>query len=872
MSRTSSFGHLVPTDLRGGGAMLRYAFILAAVAIVYFLLAKLGLRLASINPSASPIWPPSGWALAAVLLWGLRVWPAVLLAAFAVNLTTTGSIGTSFAIGLGSTLECLVTGYLIHRWSGGRATFDTPIRFARFASLCLSPGALIGATFGVLSLALGGFAAWAQFGSIWLTWWLGDAANMLVIAPVIVLWANAPPSSSDRGRLAEIAALLAATIAVGIVAFSPLIEQTAVRGPLSFLAVVPLILAALRHGPRDTATVALILACFAVWGAQMDGGPFARTTLNDFFLLLLAFIVSTSVPSMLLSADVAMRRRTEDHLHSAQDQLDQRVQQRTAELARAIESLQGEVEERKDVENELQQQRVHLIEAQRLAVLGSWVWDVEAGKVSWSQQLFDIYGTKPEDFSGTFDDFLARVHDDDRERVKDQITQGFMSGQSFRLDERIVRPNGEIRYLQSSGEVIKNDRGEPVRMLGICQDVTDRKNAERALDEAREQLAQSQKLEALGQLTGGIAHDFNNLLMIVSGHAQILRGKLSDEKQLRSIDAIGAAASRGGNLTRQLLAFSRRQPLSPVVVDLKECVEAVREMLGSSLRDDIELTCDMPDGLWPTEVDLGELELALVNLAVNARDAMPEGGKITLSARNVTLKPNRGRGDGAGNLSGDFVALAMADTGVGIPDDVLPKVFEPFFTTKVIGKGTGLGLSQVYGFAHQTGGAVGIESKPGRGTTIILHLPRSRAPLSAEPDDADATRLPPGEGTVLMVEDNQAVAEVTSMLLTEIGYRVLRVDSAAEALARLQQDSVDLVFSDIVMPGPMNGIALAREIRSRYPQIPVLLTSGYSDLAQDSEIEFSVLRKPFQSMALEKSVREALQRARAGNQSKNASY
>ena len=869
MSRANSFGHLVPPDLRGGGAMLRYGLVLAAVAIVYFVLAKLGLKLASINPSASPIWPPSGWALAAVLLWGLRIWPAVLLAAFIANLTTTGALGSSLAIAVGNTLACLVTGYLVHRLSDGRATFDTPIRFARFALLCFAPGALFSATIGVVSLVLGGFAITPQFGSIWLTWWLGDAAGMLVIAPAIVLWANAPPGSSDRGQLAETAAILAVTVVVGIVAFSPLIEQTAVRGPLSFFAVLPLILAALRRGPRDTATVVLILSCFAVWGAQMDGGPFARSTLNDSFLLLLAFIISTSVPSMVLSADVAMRRRTEEHLRAAQGQLDQRVQQRTTELARAIESLQGEVEERKDVENELRQQRVHLVEAQRLAVLGSWVWDIEAGNVSWSQQLIDIYGAKPGDFRGTFDDFLARVHDDDRERVKGQITQSYLSGQSFRLDERIVRPDGEIRYLQSSGEVIKNDRGEPIRMLGICQDVTDRKNAERALDEAREQLAQSQKLEALGQLTGGIAHDFNNLLMIVSGHAQILRGKLNDEKQIRSVDAIGTAAARGANLTRQLLAFSRRQPLSPVVVDLKERVEAVREMLGSSLRDDIELAFEMPDGLWPTEVDLGELELALVNIAVNARDAMPDGGKITLTAGNVTLAPSGRRGDGTDKLSGDFVALRMTDTGAGIPADVLPKVFEPFFTTKLVGKGTGLGLSQVYGFAHQSGGAVGIESEPGRGTTIILHLPRSRAPLSTEPGE-DETGLAPGEGTVLVVEDNLEVADVTSTLLTEIGYRVLRVDNAAEALARLRQEEIDLVFSDIVMPGPMNGIALAREIRARYPKIPVLLTSGYSDLAQDVEIEFSILRKPFQSATLERSVREALQRARAQN--KIASY
>ena len=259
----------------------------------------------------------------------------------------------------------------------------------------------------------------------------------------------------------------------------------------------------------------------------------------------------------------------------------------------------------------------------------------------------------------------------------------------------------------------------------ITRDITERREAQASLERAQEQLAQSQKMEALGQLTGSIAHDFNNLLMIVSGHAQLLRRRLTDPKHLQAIDAVHSAANRGESLTRQLLAFSRRQPLNPVVTDLKERVEAVHEMLVGSLRGNVQLKCDIAADVWPVEVDIAELEFALVNVAVNARDAMPGGGFITLSARNVALK----KSDGIDQLEGDFVALAMTDTGVGIAPDVLPRIFEPFFTTKALGKGTGLGLAQVYGFSHQSGGTVVATSAVGSGTAITIYLPRRHAAL-----------------------------------------------------------------------------------------------------------------------------------------------
>jgi PAS domain S-box-containing protein len=938
-----------------------YLGTVGAVALVYFVLAKLGLQLASLHPSASPIWAPTGLALAVVLLGGPRLWPAVFIGAFAANATTAGTLETSLLIALGNTLEAVVGGLLIERWSGGADTFANPGRVAKFALITFGPATIISATVGVITLCVAGFAAWTDFMAVWLTWWLGDAAGALVVTPVIVLWAR---SSWSGSRLQETVAVLLCAVVVGLVAFSPLLPHSDYTSPLGFLAILPLLWAALRCGPRETATIALILTGFAIWGRIVDAGPFGEMNRNESFLLLLSFMISAAVPSLVLSADVAARRQSDDYLRETKTELDRRVKERTAALADA---------------------NIHLSEAQRLAHLGSWSWDVVSNRVTWSDGLYGIYGIAPESFGGTLDAFVAFIHPQDRPTVQASINAAIVSGGHFTHEERIVRPDGSIRHLHSTGEVIRDKSGAATRMLGVCLDVTDRKQAELALsdsehstrillegvrdyaivmmdadghvrswnagaaaikgyadteiigqhfsrfypaedrmagvpdraleaaaregktelqgwllrkdgsrfyanvvidaiydkdgqlvgfakitrditaqreaevalEQTREQLAQAQKMEALGQLTGGIAHDFNNLLMIVSGYAQILQRRLKEPKDMQAVEAIRAATGRGEKLTRQLLAFSRRQQLTPVVVDLRQRIDAVRDMLAPSLRGNIALVCDIEANIWPVEVDLGELELALVNVAVNARDAMPDGGTITLQARNVVLKS----GSAAGALEGDFVAVAVIDSGTGIAPDLLTRVFEPFFTTKPVGKGTGLGLSQVHGFANQSGGAVTVTSEPGKGTVVTIYLPRSSAVTAAQSAadvqaDSDAT-----QGTVLVVEDSRDVADVTTALLEQLGYRVVRAENAAEALRHLQQGiEFDLVFSDIVMPGALDGLGLAQICRERFPNIPVLLASGFSDAAQAADGRFDILRKPFELSALER----AIESVRAG--------
>ena len=429
---------------------------------------------------------------------------------------------------------------------------------------------------------------------------------------------------------------------------------------------------------------------------------------------------------------------------------------------------------------------------------------------------------------------------------------------SYEDDGWRVRKNGSLFLAAVVIDAIRDEEGKLIGFANIMRDVTERHEARAKLQRAQEQLALSQKMEALGQLTGGIAHDFNNMLMVVSGNAQILKRRLRDPRNLRAIEAIELAAVRGETLTRQLLAFSRRQALNPTVISLRQGVAAFRDLLVSSARDNIKVVIDIHRNVWPVLVDVHELELALVNLVVNSRDAMPDGGTITITARNVRLQPE----DTTEHLRGEFVALLVADTGCGIEAGVLPKVFEPFFTTKQLEKGTGLGLSQVYGLARQSGGTATISSRVEGGTTVTIYLPRSQRPLSDRP--IVEGEPPPGSETVLLVEDNPEVQEVVGLLLEQLGYRVFYKESPTAALDLLASgEPINLVFTDVVIPGELDGLALAHQVKEKYPDIAVLLTSGYARAANTLETGFPIVRKPYQLSTLACAIREVLDTQRA---------
>ena len=380
--------------------------------------------------------------------------------------------------------------------------------------------------------------------------------------------------------------------------------------------------------------------------------------------------------------------------------------------------------------------------------------------------------------------------------------------------------------------------GELIGFAKITRDITERRDAQLALEKVQRQLAEAQKMDALGQLTGGVAHDFNNLLMIVSGHLQtIKKAAVADPRLLRATQAIELAAQRGATLTRQLLTFSRRQRVNPRAIDIAARINAISDVLNSGLGKSVNLIFDIAPDAWPVTVDISEFDIALVNLIVNARDAMPKGGMVTISARNVQVDDPP--------LHGDYVALSVEDSGMGIPDDILSKVFEPFFTTKPVGKGTGLGLSQVHGFVHQAGGTVTVKTALGKGTTITMYLPRTMGRLAPEAMDQAAEHVS-CTGTVLLVEDNPDVASASAELLCQLGYKVRWVPDATTALQEIEDNGIDVVFSDIVMPGAMDGLGLAQVIKQRHPRLPVLLATGYSDAAHTAPADFPILRKPYQ--------------------------
>ncbi|MBV8188653.1 MAG: PAS domain S-box protein [Alphaproteobacteria bacterium] len=421
-----------------------------------------------------------------------------------------------------------------------------------------------------------------------------------------------------------------------------------------------------------------------------------------------------------------------------------------------------------------------------------------------------------------------------QQALRTAVEEGRFEAEGWR-----VRKDGSLFWANVVIDPIRDENGNLAGFAKITRDVTERRDAQQALQEAQAQRAHAQKMDALGQLTGGVAHDFNNLLMVVTGHIQSLKKKVGDDPRAsRAAQAIELAAQRGASLTRQLLSFSRRQSSNPVVVCLADRIEASREMVAMSIGANVALDAAIAPDAWRVKVDESELELALVNLTLNARDAMPKGGTISITGRNVRLT----RGDTAAGIEGDFVALRVSDTGEGIAPDILPKVFEPFFTTKESGKGSGLGLSQVYGFAHQSGGTVTIESELGKGTVITLYLPRAD---SADAREVPAAEMSKGGGLVLLVEDNPEVAEVTRSMLEELGYEVQAVSNAASALRVVASKDFTLMVSDINMAGDMNGIGLARAIRASRPDLPVLLVTGYSHLASQVGSEFTLLRKPY---------------------------
>jgi len=498
-----------------------------------------------------------------------------------------------------------------------------------------------------------------------------------------------------------------------------------------------------------------------------------------------------------------------------------------------------------------QQQQRDLFESERsfrllvegVADYALYMLDPTGIVTSWNSGGERIKGYAPAEILGR--NFSCFYTEPDRANGKPQRALG-IARDTGRYEEEgwRVRKDGTFFWASVVIDPIRED-GKLIGFAKITRDITERREVQLKLEQMQAQLAESQKLDALGQLTGGVAHDFNNLLMIVTGSLHALRKGVPDDPKLqRALSAIEAASRRGAALTSQLLTFARRQSVNPQAIDVTERINSVRDVLGTGIGGTARLQFDIDRDVWPVMVDITELETALVNLVINARDAMPDGGTITVTAENTTLREEA--------HAGDYVAISVEDTGTGIAPDVLSRIFDPFFTTKPIGKGTGLGLSQVHGFAHQAGGTVKVTSELGKGTRIAILLPRQDVVLPV--DSARVTAPGGGSGTVLLVDDNPEVAAVSSSLLEQLGYTVRRVENTEAALREIERDGIDFVFSDIVMPGKMDGLSLARHLKVVRPQLPVLLATGYSDAAVNVRDDFPILRKPYEIHQLSQAI------------------
>lgn len=779
----------------------------ACLALLYYLSGQLGRLAAPPHGVATVVWPPSGIALAALLILGNRVWPGIWVGAFLANnwaalqYTSTFNalsfLATGMGIDTGSLLQALAGATLCRTLIGNRNPFDSVKHSLTFVGIALSM-CLVASTIGVLSLCLGGALPWEAALARWGTWWIGDSGGVLVVTPLILtIWHLGWPQW-DHKRRAEAAVLLFISSFFAVAVFILWRPSAELRYPAD-LVLLPLIAwVAYRFTQREVSVLVALVLTIAITGALHGRGPYQGISPWSSLPVVQFFIGILSILSIIIGAVIAERKTAGEALEASEH---------------------------------------WLRESQRISRIGTYVLDVRTGEWTRSEVLEEILGITP-DYPCTQEAWLALLHAEDRPGVLEQLKDVTAVGREFRREVRMVRPrDGSVRWVSCSGEVSLDARKAPAKLSGTVLDITERKNIEA-------QLLQSQKMESIGRLAGGVAHDFNNLLMVINGYAEMALRRISTNDQLYTeIREICRAGDQAAELTRQLLAFSRKQVLRPQVLSLNDIVRDSDTMLRRLIGEDIALVCILDPSLRPVEADPGQISQVIVNLAVNARDAMPSGGKLIIETAN----------------SDQGVSLTVSDTGHGMGADTLEHVFEPFFTTKGVGKGTGLGLATVYGIVRQSAGDITVESESGIGTKFAIHLPAVEG-FAARKDDAQP--LPRASGTVLLVEDEDAVRGLIAAVLEQQGCRVLVANDGEDAL-RLYGDGrhhIDLLITDVVMPH-MRGTELAIYLRQVYPKLSVLFTSGYTDPSistQVAEAGSCFLQKPFKADDLLRAANAAL--------------
>ena len=798
-----------------------YAVEVAALAVVYYGAARLGLRYASIGQSISLVWPPTGLALAALVVLGRRAWPGIAIGAFLANAGTSIPLGVAGAIAAGNTLEALIAATLLTRVAGDRPRLDAMATVRTLILVAAPAGALVSALIGVTSLVVGGTlapAAWPTAGAVW---WIGDVLGALLVAPLIIAWFTEPaPSRAVRGTL-EVALLCLGTALAAELGLGHFLPVPALLRRLDYLYLLfPFVIwAALRFGSRGASLMTFVIAVVAVWRTVAGGGPFNTASGGGTLFAVGCYLGIVAVTGLLLAAAVTHERETA-----------------TAALRRRDEQLSVALD---------------------AARMGVWFWSATEDRLTWDDTLRRMYGLAAGEEVAGYQDFLSRVHPEDRELVDSSVRRALAERGRLDYEFRIVLPDGRVRWIADLGSVVTDDSGNPSGMTGTCQDVTDRRTAE-------EQLRLAHKMESVGRLAGGVAHETNNQMSVVMSAADFILARPDLPPAVRAdAEYIRRAAERTAAVTTQLLAFSRRQVLRPQVINLNDVLERFRPVLQRTLGEDCQVTLLLDPGLGSVKADPGQLEQVLLNLTINARDAMPRGGRLSVETATVELSAGSMLTTHSARMRpGRYVQLAVSDSGHGMDKATLAHAFEPFFTTKGVGQGTGLGLATVYGIVKQSDGYVWAYSEPGQGTTIKVYLPTTLA--APEPAaDVEPTHAAGHGELVLVVEDEEQVRTVAARALTDAGYRVLVAASGERALEMVRQNGnrPALALVDVVMPG-LSGSELAQELARLAPGTRVLFTSGYTDgeILRRGLLEpgAAFLAKPFSPEALVRAVHASL--------------